>query len=555
MLSLTKTLNKFFYQRDVIFLAGYKPKSLDDINRSYDSEMKVTRAIKRETSRLSQSAPSVAEVFSEPKEDKTDSSFNNTADLDNSKKIEDVSFAVEDFIKQISEQNPYGKKSKTTADSKHASQAPVIKTDGHPIHHSAHKEEPKAPASVSENQFISQINTSAPTQVIPDPSKGRSEDDFSNLMSDYVKIMNDLDDDTKPEKKGFMSRKKNKKKVLREEIVENDEDNLSQESAQQSDEQYRASENSNQSDVQDTASKGAIDDLEQSEPQDKPLSEENDNNSDNDGEYFNSFTDLFEDDEAESSDYEASDSLDENLDKDSSENEKAQRTKPDKKKKAKKSVKANKASIKKGHSGARIFFRIIFSLILVVSTLSTLAVGSMGIVFHINEGVSAPGNIYFFTASREFEQTGISSGDLVICKAKNSADDGQSVVYVDRDNKTFSFGVKNGSITGSDGEIYYIIDENTVMRENVLGSVDFTIPTVGSIIAMIYSYYIVVLVALLVLSIGLFLIVTVALRNRYKLSAEEEDDVDFDANEEDAESSEEEAENDTTEASESQTKD
>lgn len=517
-------------------MAGYRPKSLDDINQSYDSEMKVTRAIKRETSRLSQSAPSVADVFSEPKPEETNNELMGASDSDNPKKIEDLSFAVEDFIKQISGQNPSDVR-KSTFESKHDSPTPVAPTPERPAQPISHKEEPTHTASASENQFVPGVRTPIATQTIPDPSKGRSEDDFSSLMSDYVRIMNDLDDET-PKKKGFMSRKKNKKKALQKEFAAEVENESSEEDLlSQADEQHQTSQNNDQSDDSDTISEEIYEETEKDESSVESSFEENDNSSDNDNDddYYGSFADLFEED------CEADDKSDENLDEAAFEEEKEQKPKRSKEKKAKKSKTDAKADKPKGkHNGARIFFRVIFSLILVVSTLSTLAVGSTGIVFHINEGVCAPGNIYLFTASRDFEQTEVNSGDLVVCKAKNSADDGQSVVYVDRENKTFSFGVKNGSITGSDGEIYYIIDDNTIMRENVLGSVDKTIPTAGKIIGIIYSYYIFILVALLVLSIALFLIVTVALRNRNKLTADEEEfDGEFDLIQEDEDSLEE----------------
>lgn len=533
-------------------MAGYRPKSLEDINQSYDSEMTVTRAIKRETTKLSKSAPSVAEVFSQPKaKEETDTlSFNGTAEKP--MHVEDLSFAVEDFIKQLS--------GESTAPAKPVVQstAPVVHHEPQ-IKHEASFEEPKAtPAPV----ITHTVKAKEPV-FIPDPGKARSNDDFSDLMSDYVKIMNDLDEDT-TEKRGFLSRKRAKKKAAKKEIIEeiseeiaeelpedNEQENIFEEISEPEAEpqaQEEPEETDTQSSVEEfLAEISNSDEASDFEKTSFKAEDEEPGEAETD-DYFGSFAELIDEDFEEPNEAE-----DEPVKEKKHKSKKDKKAKKAEKRKEKELAKEEPAeepepelqeeqaepeieleyeeepqeSTKKSHNGVRIFFRVLLTPVLIASILATVAVGSMGMVFHVNEGVRAPGNLYFFTTSRDFADTSIKAEDLVICKGQNTASDGQKVVYVDRENRIFSFGIKSGSITGTDGEIYYVIGNSTVMRENVLGTVTQTVPKLGGVINLAYSYYIPVLGALLAICIVLFLVVTVALRNRNKaLKADYEEEYD-----------------------------
>lgn len=561
----------------MIFLAGYRPKSLEDINQSYDSEMSVTRAIKRETSKVTQNAPNVADVFS--KANQVSEKKETTDKIETSKQVEDFSDAVEDFIKQIS--------SRPAGTTKIKPQIPYEPT---PVF-----EEPKKSVQITE-PAPAPVPTPAPTaqpaepatrQVsIPDPTVTRADEDFSTLIDDYEKVFGNYDEETSEKKSFFWKRGKKKSDTSEDsEFVEdttepeNDEaedttdeveaepeekldipseDNIKdvfvnlfeelEDSAESTEEPQESEAEETEPQVPEVKSEQTFEEAAQNEAAAEPETQE-------DGEDSFSFDELIEEDIEEAPEQEQHE----------------EQPKKKKGRKASKREKANKEEEnisqaadedsdydwdddseedniaykpKTAHNGARVFFRVVLSIVLAISLLSTFAVGSLGILFHVNEGVSAPGGLYLFTASRDFEQTDIKSGDLVVCNARNSADDGQAVVYVDRQNKIFSFGIKNGSITGTDGEIYYAIGDNTVMRDNVLGTVGQTIPTVGRIINLVYSQYFIILAALLVVCIALFLIVTIALRNKAKMiSKYTEEDFYFESEEDDEDKEAEEAVN------------
>ncbi len=522
-------------------MAGYRPKSLDDINNSYDSEISVSREIKRETTRLSQHAPSVDDVFGN---EKKIPSVPEVKTAEAPAPVEDFSDAVEDFIKQISAKHSSVEKSKAS------------KNKGEPIIYSTKKkpeetfsfEEPvsfKAPA----------VQKTAEPVQIPDPAATRSEDDFSDLISDYVKIMNDMDEDPS-EKKSFLSRKKNKKKFSQKQISEafeetKDEDDFFGLSEMQEDvsvqkDSFDMLERAGEDKKEEASADSFFDALDIS----AEAYSEKVSTKEADEVFHGSFEELLSDD------FDEEDNSFEKTEERSNPKRKNKKARKEKKANQKKEKQTKEAELKEkqvdfapledendfeaennteavrekkapkdkksASSIGRIAARVVLSLVLAASFVITLLVGSLGMVFHVNEGISAPGSLYFFTASRDFEGTEIKMGDLVICDEKNMADDGEVVVYVDRQNRTFSFGTKEGSITGTDGENYYVINDMSVMRKNVLGVVGKSIPNMGKVVTTVYSNYIIVLLGLLVLCIVLFLVVTIGLRNKEKAEAVEE---------------------------------
>ena len=60
---------------------------------------------------------------------------------------------------------------------------------------------------------------------------------------------------------------------------------------------------------------------------------------------------------------------------------------------------------------------------------------------------------------------------------------------IDLENKTFSFGIKDGSITNGNGDIIYLIGDNEIERDDVLGTVYKTVPLMGDIVTIIYDHH------------------------------------------------------------------
>ena len=111
-------------------------------------------------------------------------------------------------------------------------------------------------------------------------------------------------------------------------------------------------------------------------------------------------------------------------------------------------------------------------------------------------------------------------------------------MYIDLENRTFSFGLKDGSITNSDGDVVYLIGDNEVMRDDVLGTVYKTVPALGDVITLVYEYYVPVIAALVGVTVVLLLVVIFALKKRRFEETDEEEESEEDAQEEAEEASE-----------------
>lgn len=190
-----------------------------------------------------------------------------------------------------------------------------------------------------------------------------------------------------------------------------------------------------------------------------------------------------------------------------------------KSKKEKKQQSENDAPEKAKSSKGRIAARVMLSIFLAISLLATVAVGSLNTVLNINTGKEAVGGYVLFTASCDFDEVSVKADDLVICKS-GYALNGERVVYIDRENKLFSFGTKTAVKTNSDGKIVQIIGTQEIEEENVIGSIEKTIHSLGGYISLVFENYVVILSALCVLTILLAFVVVFALRNKNKTKKE-----------------------------------
>ena len=69
-------------------------------------------------------------------------------------------------------------------------------------------------------------------------------------------------------------------------------------------------------------------------------------------------------------------------------------------------------------SKVKVFFKVIVTLLLILSLLATACVGLIKTVMNVNTGKSAFGDYYFFAVSNEYANVGIHSGDLIECRCE-----------------------------------------------------------------------------------------------------------------------------------------
>lgn len=163
-------------------------------------------------------------------------------------------------------------------------------------------------------------------------------------------------------------------------------------------------------------------------------------------------------------------------------------------------------------SRAAIVGKIILSVLLVLTLFATVLTG-VG-VFSVNSERALPGGILTFCATNPYESAEIKSNDFIICKKRDYVNDGEKVIYINRELRSFSFGVKDGEKTDSEGNVYYKVSSETVEKSNVLGVVVKTVPKLGKFVRIVIENYLFVLLGLVALAIALTLIICLAFRKR-----------------------------------------
>lgn len=579
-------------------MAGYRPRSLDDINSAYDNEMRASKAIKREASKIEPTAA--------PRKKKSES-YDYSADAEQliksleqekekNNSVDDITSAVESFMNSFDKKNqkkneipkqvygtgpsqyrPAYERYNTRMGSAKAPKQPeirnsngeIVKRPGEasrlqpPVRKSVDKTPKKAAQPTKD---IPRSRADLPGYVPPTPARreqtDRTRDDgdaFSSLMSDYLNVMNDDDEDTA---RTSWSRKRKEKKAARlarkaEQLAE---ELRAEDTASENEDENKAAEENH-----DSFESGFsfINDTERSENEYNEPLYENGQTDYSEPDYDSEQTDYSEPTyEDEQPDYNEPDYEDEQPDyiEPAYEDEQAEYSEPayedeqpvydeptsvDKSdSKPLESIFDNQSynssdneqemsfgeeseaddeeetvKIKLKQKPVTKVFRVLLSLVLVAALILTAAVSSLSLLFRVNEAKAAVDGNYYFTAENSSASAGITSGDLVICKPNVSAEQKSAVVYVDRENKKFAFGKNSGAVTEDDGEIYYIIDDaSAVSRNDVLGTVSKTVPSVGKVISLVFSgnNHLIATVALLAVCIVLIFVVFFAMKPKTK---------------------------------------
>ena len=173
---------------------------------------------------------------------------------------------------------------------------------------------------------------------------------------------------------------------------------------------------------------------------------------------------------------------------------------------------------KQKRGAVRVFFRTIFSLLLVALIIALAGIVSLDKVIKLNYGEkSLIGNCIFFTASESIEGTNINSGDLVIVRGADSAANGEVIAYVDREIGSYGFGTKDDVTIDSNGDTFYKFTQGEgIQRSKVVGIVQKTVATIGTYLALATRYSNLILIGGAAIALILFLIIVFAMRNRNK---------------------------------------
>ena len=167
-------------------------------------------------------------------------------------------------------------------------------------------------------------------------------------------------------------------------------------------------------------------------------------------------------------------------------------------------------------SKLKIFFKVLVTLLIVLSLVATAAVGATRLL-NINSGKSAVGDYYFFTIKdNDYPAVDIHKGDLVLAKHKRPLDVGDKVVFVQPEMQSFSFGKVDASSDDPDAynALIYNISGLVVRENDVCGEVQKTIPNGGQIVRKILDNYNKALLICVCVFAGLLLIRVIFLRKK-----------------------------------------
>jgi len=504
-------------------LAGYRPKSLDELNNLYDKAISAENEIKKSSSllkdavlgdslNLSSEAPQTEPRPVRPKE---------------------ISDDVESFIKQFSGESD--SQSRPVPSSEAQVKKPAALSDIQP------KKEAPEPQPAKEKE---------PTPVFeqkrPEPKK---EENLSGLMNDYVKIMNGEYDDDDDDDENFPSRKnlfksrrnerKGKKKASKDILSESE-----------------FSQKNNAAPAPAPAEEPVP--VVRHEPSFAPLFEEPESeeskpsevhftpfvgNDDNEEKYEpTAFETAKKDEETESEpslpEYEPK----KEFSIPSGEYEDIDTGRRDEPVSAESGNAENEQEEHHGESfefggiepkkrsGGVIFAKVLLSILLVLTLLSTAITGVC--VFTVNSERTLPGGYMIFAATNSYEDAEINSNDFVICKKQSPISDGEKVIFINRELRSFSFGVKKGEKTDRNGNEYYTVSSASIEKNDVLGVITKTVPKLGSAVRTVVDNFLFILLGLVALAIIITLILCLGFKGRRHKYYDEDDFDGFDDGEE-----------------------
>lgn len=170
---------------------------------------------------------------------------------------------------------------------------------------------------------------------------------------------------------------------------------------------------------------------------------------------------------------------------------------------------------KKGIIAGRVILSIVLAL------LTVLATGIIGIntLLGVNTGRTAFDEKYIFTSTQDYTNSNILEGDLIVTE-KRYANDGEVFAYINYTQQCFMFGKRNGSIVNDSGDVLFIAENDgervLVLRDDTRGVVAETYPGIGKIVTVCTDYFIPVIAALLILGLVLVLLLAFVFKDKEK---------------------------------------
>lgn len=439
-------------------MAGYRPKSLDELNSIFDKTMAAEKAIRKGTSLLEKGEDSFSS-FSVQSDEKISQN-----DVTEEKQSEEITDSVNDFITKFN-----------------------IQTQAEPV-----RAKPQmtviTPEPVRKDFEIVNNDPAPEAQTAPTEAEKPSRDE---LFDEYMKIMSDEDDDFPAERK--LSRKEKKKLRKKEKAERKNTQEVAEEKEPSPAEEPVAEESVSEEPVKDEdipfeeeaeeeTPEEAV--TEEEVPEEEYTAEETEQD-------FSEESDEFHFPENYTPEW-----IKENESAEESENDDGEKLKPD---------------------YGKIFFRVILSLVL-VAVISTGALATLlKTVVAPNTGKLVADKYYVFTTYKDYTDIGIAKDTLIITEKKYAAE-GEFFVYVDYANKTFELGKRTDSITKEDGEVLYVTEKDggrtLVSRDDCKGVIHLTYANKGKAISFLTDNYIIIVAAAAVISLVIVLLFALVLRNR-----------------------------------------
>lgn len=176
----------------------------------------------------------------------------------------------------------------------------------------------------------------------------------------------------------------------------------------------------------------------------------------------------------------------------------------------------------KERKGKRIFVsisRVCLSIMLAFLLLSSAFAISVNYLFHTDTGILFGDDRYVFTADRDYINAGIVKDDLVITE-KRYADTGESFAYINYTEQCFMFGKMSGSIINDEGDVLFIAENNServlVLRDDTKGVVLNVYPSLGKLFRLCSENFIAVVSVLLITSLVIILLLALVLKDKEK---------------------------------------
>ncbi|MBQ8503301.1 MAG: hypothetical protein IJ491_03375 [Clostridia bacterium] len=456
-------------------MANYRPKSLTELNNLYDKSMAAQNAIKKKGS-------AIAGTDSNENKDSA-TSFQDELTLREKtpaqKASDELSDALNDFMKS------FGEPEQTPAEKPTVRQPlPITKTVK-----SAASPRPKADKKAEHP--VSKVSAPEEPKAKKEKPDLMRNSERSELLDDYMKIMNDEDDDVAYLKNIIKKKKKNKK------------------------EKHQGSPLFEEENKEDLTGESTTD-------EEAPLPEEVQTEAEaisqvsasSDEEAQDEFTSFASGEEAE--EYEDEQQADETA-------------KPKKKRK-------------------NIFLQLLLMIVLLAVLLAAVGVGLMKVVVGVDSGNAFAGKYYVFTADETYEEVKINEGDLVITEDKAFGED-DAFAYTDSSSK-ITFALKGTQIDDerfmahNDGEV------ELIRSSNVKGTVIRILPQVGTFVQVVMDNFIIVISVLVAVALILILVLALAFRTKSSYDIDDSEELEEADESDESDESEETDEDENYEADE-----